>query len=610
MYVAACRVTGAMPDPALQQEMVTYLRGVQNPDGGFGLGEENPSFVFTSALNYVALRMLGLSAADPDVTRCRTWMHAQGGAIAAASWGKFFLSVLNLHAWEGLQPVPPETWLLPRSLPVHPWRMWCHSRMVYLPMSWLYGARATAPVDDLIVELRRELYVEPWERIDWARHRDTVACTDAYTPHSAPMKLTHAGLRAWERAVPTRLRQRALAEVLEQCRYEDEITSFICIGPVNKVYNTLVAHFAEPGGEQVRNHLAKLPIYLHRDGRGARMNGYNSSELWDTAFALQALSAADRPEQSRQIADRAFAFVDAQQVRVDPPDAARHYRDPSKGGWPFSTLEHGWPITDCTAEGLKVSIALEHVFPGRVPRGERWDDAVRLILGWQNPDGGFASYERTRGPAWLELLNPSDAFGEIMIDYSHTECTSACVQALAAYRAACPGRYDGEIEATLQRAEQFLRAKQGPDGGWEGGWAVCFTYGTWFAVNGLLACGAQASDAAIQRAARFILDHQMSDGGWGEHVESCRHHRWVPTETGQAVQTSWAVLTLIAAGLRSHEAVRRGVAFLEARMQADGHFPPEHIAGVFNRTCAIQYDLYRQVFPIWAMGAARTHANH
>lgn len=32
------------------------------------------------------------------------------------------------------------------------------------------------------------------------------------------------------------------------------------------------------------------------------------------------------------------------------------YRHISKGGWPFSTADNGWPISDCTAQGLKVSI--------------------------------------------------------------------------------------------------------------------------------------------------------------------------------------------------------------------------------------------------------------
>lgn len=30
------------------------------------------------------------------------------------------------------------------------------------------------------------------------------------------------------------------------------------------------------------------------------------------------------------------------------------YRHISKGGWPFSTPDNAWPVSDCTAEALKV----------------------------------------------------------------------------------------------------------------------------------------------------------------------------------------------------------------------------------------------------------------
>lgn len=33
-----------------------------------------------------------------------------GGAAASASWGKFWLSVLNVYDWEGNNPIPPELW--------------------------------------------------------------------------------------------------------------------------------------------------------------------------------------------------------------------------------------------------------------------------------------------------------------------------------------------------------------------------------------------------------------------------------------------------------------------------------------------------------------------
>ena len=99
------------------------------------------------------------------------------------------------------------------------------------------------------------------------------------------------------------------------------------------------------------------------------------------------------------------------------PDATAHYRHASKGGWPFSDRAHGWPITDCTSEGFKCALALEGRFEPAIPTG-LLRDSVRLILSWQNDDGGWATYERQRGPAWLERLNPSQIFGEIMVDYS------------------------------------------------------------------------------------------------------------------------------------------------------------------------------------------------
>ena len=43
------------------------------------------------------------------------------------------------------------------------------------------------------------------------------------------------------------------------------------------------------------------------------------------------------------------------QVREDAPGPlVKWYRHISKGAWPFSTRDHGWPISDCSSEGLKV----------------------------------------------------------------------------------------------------------------------------------------------------------------------------------------------------------------------------------------------------------------
>ena len=76
--------------------------------------------------------------------RCRARLLSLGGAEGIPTWGKFWLAVLGVYRWEGINPLPPELWLMPRSLPVHPANMWCHTRAVFLPMSYLYGRRFTA----------------------------------------------------------------------------------------------------------------------------------------------------------------------------------------------------------------------------------------------------------------------------------------------------------------------------------------------------------------------------------------------------------------------------------------------------------------------------------
>jgi len=80
-----------------------------------------------------------------------------------------------------------------------------------------------------------------------------------------------------------------------------------------------------------------------------------------------------------------------------PLNRDRFYRHVSAGGWPFSTSAHGWPISDCTGEGLKGSLVLTHSTSVRdaikngslKPIGEkRFQDAVNGILTLQNEDGG------------------------------------------------------------------------------------------------------------------------------------------------------------------------------------------------------------------------------
>lgn len=54
-------------------------------------------------------------------------------------------------------------------------RMWCHCRMVYLPMSYLYGKRFVGPITPTVLALRKELYTLPYHEIEWNQARNQCA---------------------------------------------------------------------------------------------------------------------------------------------------------------------------------------------------------------------------------------------------------------------------------------------------------------------------------------------------------------------------------------------------------------------------------------------------
>lgn len=599
MYVMLCHATGR--DIPRRAGMLRYLRSVQRDDGSLGLSaQDSQGSMFCSALGYVAMRILGAPAEEPCVRRLRDWIRAHGGPLGAAPWGKLTLCLLGLYDWRGLPPILPELWLLPRSAPFHPGKLWCHCRQVYLPMAWLYGTRATVVSDALIRAVRAELY-DDYESIDWSAQVERSAIEDSYRRPTRLLTLSNRSMLAFEARVGRRLRERALRAVHAHIVYEDEVTSFVNLGPVNKVLDTFVHFFA---GDQLRfeKAFAACEQYLWDGHDGTKMQSYNSSKLWDTAFAMQAMTAAGA-HASAAVAPalaRAYGYVRDNQILEDVPERERFFRHASRGGWPFSNRAHGWPITDCTAEALSAALLFESTAPAStktVPE-PMLRAAADLLLSWQNEDGGFATYETKRGAGLLELLNPSQVFGDIMLDYSHVECTASVLRGLRAFTARFGS--SARIEKAIRRGSKFLRKQQRADGSFEGAWAVCFTYGTWFGVSGLLAAGAARDDKAITRACAFLASKQRADGGFGEHGDSCRERRWVEAESSQVVQTAWVLSTFVRAEQCPREA-ERAARFLLKRQADDGSYPREPMVGVFNRTCLIDYDNYRHYFPLWAL---------
>lgn len=253
----------------MRYQMLRYLRNQQNTDGGWGLHVEGSSTMFGSALNYVTARLLGADKSADWIMRASAWIKAQNrdtphpGACGVTSWGKFWLAALGVYDWNGLNPLPPELWLLPYWVPLHPGRWWCHCRVVYLPMGYVYGRKGTAVLDPLILSLRTELYPVAYESINWPLQRNFCTDADRYVPMSRFLKVVMwFANNVYERLLPNFLRRWALDESLLQIKQEDRNTNFICIGPVNKTINALSVFLAEGHSEHFMRHVRRMADYL------------------------------------------------------------------------------------------------------------------------------------------------------------------------------------------------------------------------------------------------------------------------------------------------------------------------------------------------------------
>ncbi|WEW56962.1 squalene cyclase [Emydomyces testavorans] len=584
-------------------EMCRYLINTANEDGGWGTSIETPSTVFGTTVNYIMLRMLGLSAKH----EARRLLSTMGSALSIPTWGKFWLCVLGLYDWEGIVPLPAEPLLAPSFLPINPANWWMPLRNIFISMSYLYGHRFTAPESALIRELRQEIYDLPYHQIEWHRQRLNISAADCVKPRTYWQSATAFALGLFERWKVPYLRKRALNEALFQIEAEVHNTGYICLSGVNWASNLLAlwhAHGPDSHWFQGMKERFMEPMWMCREGLAA--SGTDGTAVWDTSLTVQAIccSGLELCVDTIGVLQRAAEFLDNSQIRNNPLGMQQVYRHPAKGGWPFSTRMQGYSVSDTTAEALRAVLQLQKI--AGMPKCisvDRLKQAVDFLLGMESQGGGYAAYEQVRGPDFLELFNITDSYESCMVEKRYPECTASVVMALTDFAAEYAGHRPDDISQCIERAISYLLRTQYPDGGWLGSWGICFTYATMFALEGLACVGRWEQNClAARKACAFLLHHQNTDGGWGEALESWKAKHYVSEPEGsQVTNTAYAVIGLMAAQCSNKAAIDRGIAYIMKTQQPTGDWLPGKLEGIYVPPGGYRYPLYKFHFSIKAL---------
>ncbi|MBA3975796.1 MAG: squalene--hopene cyclase [Candidatus Solibacter sp.] len=556
---------------------VTAILERQQPDGGWWIYRGGGAEINATARAYTMLKMCGMDTDAEPMRKAREKVLELGGLQACNSYTKINFSLFDLYPRKYVPSVPPEIVLAPGDL-IYEMSSWTRAIIVPLSIVQAVGKHKPTPMGRRVDEL-----LAPHKKLSLPK-RDAVSLI--FTQVDRAVKI-------WERRNLRNVRAKAIREaerwMLERTRYSDGLGAiypsmmYLIMALESMGYASDQPDLVE-GIRQFENLLIET---------GERFQFQPCvSPVWDTAICAYALGEleAKRPGAADQAKmTRAADWLLTKEVRrkgdwsVKRPDL-----EPS--GWAFEFANEYYPDIDDTA---MVLLALRHAKASDAGRQARVEKrAVNWLLGMQGSDGGWAAFDVDNN--WSLLNKVPFADHNAMLDPACPDITGRVLDALSKMGL-------GPEHPAVARGVEFLLRNQERDGSWYGRWGVNYIYGTFLALRGLRASGVPGTRTAVERASEWLRSIQNPDGGWGESCLGYKTHGYVQAPSTPS-QTAWAMLGLEAAGLAQLPAVKRGVRWLLERQKADGRWDEDLMTGTgFPNVFYLSYHLYRDYFPLLAL---------
>jgi squalene-hopene/tetraprenyl-beta-curcumene cyclase len=574
-------------DPERFQKAANWIIQHQNDDGGWNTYPSGPSNISASVKAYFGLKLAGYKADHPVLQRARKKILELGGVTEVNTFTKIYLCFFGQYDYDAVPAIPPEIVLFPNWFWFNIYEISSWSRAILVPLSICYAKKPFKKipremgVEELFVGgmLKSRMHLR-WSKklVSW---RNFFLCLD---------RMTHWFERVHIRPLRSIALKSAEKWVLERFEMSDGLA-----GIYPSIMNSVIAlrcqgySLDDPQVIRALDEFEKLGIEEWVNGEDTFRMQPCLSPVWDTAYAMFALGEAGVPANDPRMV-KCADWILQKQVR-NPGDWQIKNKKGKPGGWYFEFNNEFYPDVDDTAMVCLALSRVEHP-NGRYQR-ESVQRAIDWVLSMQCKSGGWASFDKDNDRMVFEHVPFADH--NAMLDPATADITGRTLEMMAAYG------YDQKHPA-VQRAIQFLRKEQEPDGSWFGRWGVNYIYGTALVLRGLEAIGMDNHEPCIQQAAEWLRMVQNPDGGWGEGCGSYDDASTHGVGPSTPSQTAWAILGILAVGDTRSDSVARGIAYLLRTQKEDGSWDEPHCTGTgFPRVFYLQYHLYRQYFPLLAL---------
>lgn len=586
--------------PEQTQAAGRWIRSQQRADGTWANFRGGEADVSTTVEAYVALRLAGDSPDAEHMQRAAGYIRAAGGIAASRVFTRIWLALFGEWPWDDLPVMPPELIYLPRWFPLNVYDWACWARQTIVPLTVVCSLRPLRSLPFGLDELDAGGVRVPRDKRGRPTGVGRPRKDDAW---GRLFRGLDRALHQYERrrsqlrpasAVRTAAFRRCAEWIIARQEKDG------CWGGIQPpwVYSLMALNLLGYDLEHpvMQRGLAGLDRFtIWEDGPDGKVRRLEAcqSPVWDTVLAMVALGDAGVRANDPAL-QAAARWVLGEEIH-GPGDWQVRRPGLTPAGWAFEFDNDGYPDVDDTAEVLLALGRVEQ--PDEATARQAGAAAARALdwlVGMQSSDGGWGAFDADNTSGLVTKL-PFCDFGAVT-DPPSADVTAHTVEAL------CAAGLRGT--RPVQRGVAWLLRAQEADGSWFGRWGANYVYGTGAVVPALIAAGVLPGKPCIRRAVDWLVGHQNPDGGWGEDLRSYTDPAWSGRGASTASQTAWALLALLAAGgedaMRSAE---RGVQWLAATQQPDGSWDEPQFTGTgFPGDFYINYHLYRQVFPISALG--------